>query len=46
MKNENSQNSVSDGISAGSVPNGKVASSKRYAMLANMGEDDDVEDNN
>lgn len=43
---KNGTNTASDGASAASGGNSKAASSNRYAMLANIAEDDDVEDNN
>ena len=43
---KNGANTASDGASAASGGNSKAASSNRYAMLANIAEDEDVEDNN
>ena len=43
---KNGVNSASDGVSAVSVANSKAASSNRYAMLANIAEDEDIEENN
>lgn len=45
---KNGVNAASDGVSAASAGNtSKPASSNRYAMLANIAEDDDLaEDNN
>ena len=46
VNNTTSQISASDGRSAAGYGNAKPASSDRYAMLKNIVEDDEMEDNN